>query len=254
MRLEGKVAFVTGAGVGMGREIALRFAAEGARIAATDINPETAASTAGEIEGGLALEVDVTSASSITSGLDAAIAEFGRIDVLVNNAGILVVGAAHDLTEEQWDSQIDANLKSVYLASKAIWPHLVDNGGGVILNTGSIYGIWAAADDAAYCASKAGVVMLTKCMALDGARDGIRVNCICPGYIRTPMLDAWFDDQSDAKAGEALLEGLTPLGRLGESADIASGMVYMASDDAEWVTGSILTIDGGVITGIWSGG
>ena len=122
-----------------------------------------------------------------------------------------------------------------------------------MLNPGSIYGIWAAADDAAYCASKAGVVMLTKCMALDGARDGIRVNCVCPGYIRTPMLDAWFHAQPAPKAGEAMLESLTPLGRLGESADIASGMVYLASDDAEWVTGSILTIDGGVITGIWSG-
>ncbi len=253
MRLEGKVAVVTGAGMGMGREIALRFAAEGARVAATDVDPALAEDTAAQIEGGLGVELDVTSSPSVAAGLDAAVEHFGGIDVLVNNAGILILGAAHDLSEEEWDRQIDVNLKGVYLVSKAVWPRLVERGGGVILNTGSIYGIWGASDDAGYCASKAGVVMLTKCMALDGARDGIRVNCICPGYIRTPMLDAWFDDQPDAKEGERLLESLTPLGRLGESADIASGMVYLASDEAEWVTGSVLPIDGGVITGIWGG-
>ena len=253
MRLEGKTAFVTGAGSGQGREVALRFAAEGARVAAADLLGETAEQTASEIDGGLAIEVDVTRAESIEAGLRSAVDEFGGIDILINNAGVTVVGSVLDLTEDEWDRLLDTNLKSIYLASKAAWPLLVDRGGGAIVNTASTYGIWAAQNDAAYCASKAGVIMLTKCMALDGANDSIRVNCVCPGYIRTPMLEGFFEAQADPDATRAAAIRGHPLGRLGEPTDIASGMVYLASDEAAWVTGTALVIDGGFIAGIWGG-
>ena len=130
MRLEGKTAFVTGAGSGQGREIALRFAAEGARVAAADLLGETAEQTASEIDGGLALEVDVTRSESIEAGLRSAVDEFGGIDILINNAGVAVVGSILDLTEDEWDRLLDTNLKSIYLVSKAAWPLLVDRGGG----------------------------------------------------------------------------------------------------------------------------
>lgn len=253
MRLEGKTAFVTGAGSGQGREIALRFAAEGARVAAADLLGETAEQTASEIDGGLALEVDVTRSESIEAGLRSAVDEFGGIDILINNAGVAVVGSILDLTEDEWDRLLDTNLKSIYLVSKAAWPLLVDRGGGAIVNTASTYGIRAVQNDAAYCASKAGVIMLTKCMALDGANDSIRVNCVCAGYIRTPMLEGFFEAQADPDATRAAAISGHPLGRFGEPADIASGMVYLASDEAAWVTGTALVIDGGFIAGTWGG-
>ena len=253
VRLDGKVAFVTGAGSGQGREIALRFAAEGARVVATDVCGDTAEQTAAEIEQGLALQVDVTQSESIEAGLQAAVDQLGGIDILINNAGVTVVGAVHNLTEDEWDRQLDTNLKSIYLVSKAAWPLLVERGGGAIVNTASTYGIWAAQNDAAYCASKAGVIMLTKCMALDGAAASIRVNCVCPGYIRTPMLEGFLEAQPDPDAARAAAISGHPLGRLGEPADIASGMVYLASDEASWVTGTVLVIDGGFIAGIWGG-
>lgn len=252
MRLRDKTALVTGAGSGQGREIARRFAAEGASVIATDLVGPTAEETAADIDGAVALELDVTSQASIDAAL-ATVSESGGFDVLVNNAGVTITGSVTDLSEDLWDRQLDTNLKSIYLMSKSAWPILRQRGGGSIVNTASIYGIWAAENDAAYCTSKAGVIMLTKCMALDGARVGIRVNCICPGYIRTPMLEGFFDAQQDPDAVRASVVQSQPLGRLGESTDIAGGMVYLASDDAEWVTGTSLVIDGGVVAGIWNG-
>ena len=252
MLLEGKTTLITGAGSGQGRETAQRFASEGARVIATDLLGETAEETIADIAA-TALELDVTSQTSIDAALQAIQSETGGFDVLVNNAGVTITGSVAELTEERWDRQIDTNLKSIYLMSKAAWPILEERGGGCIINTASVYGIWAAENDAAYCASKAGVIMLTKCMALDGARAGIRVNCICPGYIRTPMLEGFFEAQADPAASREAATRSQPLGRLGESSDIAGGMVYLASDDAEWVTGTSLVIDGGVIAGVWNG-
>jgi NAD(P)-dependent dehydrogenase (short-subunit alcohol dehydrogenase family) len=244
---------VTGAGSGQGREIARRFAEEGAQVIATDVIGAAAEETANEIEGALALELDVTSQTSIDAALSGINNELGGFDTLINNAGVTITGRIVDLSESEWDRQLDTNLKSIYLMSKAAWPVLESRGGGCIVNTASIYGIWAAENDAAYCTSKAAVIMLTKCMALDGARQGIRVNCLCPGYIDTPMLDGFFAAQDDPEGMRAAAIRTQPLGRLGTSTDIAGGMVYLASDDAEWVTGTSLVIDGGVISGIWNG-
>jgi NAD(P)-dependent dehydrogenase (short-subunit alcohol dehydrogenase family) len=257
MRLQDKVAVVTGAGSGIGRQTALRFAEEGAVVMATDLVAERAEETASLIAqaGGRALAdaMDVTSSEDIRRGLDRVTGELGGLDIVVNNAGITIVGAAHELEESEWDTELAINTKSVYLVSKAAWPHLERRGGGSIVSTASIAGLWAIPADAAYCASKAAVIMLTKCMALDGAKARIRVNCVCPGFIQTPMIDGYFADQPDPEAARAGAVGLHPLGRLGDPLDIADGFVYLASDEARWVTGTALVVDGGLTSGIWGG-
>jgi len=223
-------------------------------VACADLVGEKAVATAEEIgQAALGIQLDVTSTASINAGLGELIAHFGGLDCVINNAGVTIVGAAHEMPEEEWDKELDTNLKSVYLVSKAAWPHLVERGGGSINSTASIAGIWAIPDDAAYCASKAGVIMLTKCMALDGAKAGIRVNCICPGFIETPMIEGYFADQPDPAASREFATSIHPLGRLGKPRDIADGFVYLSSDEASWVTGTPLVIDGGLVSGIWGG-
>jgi len=256
-RLEGIVALVTGAGSGIGRETASRYGAEGAVVAAADLKGDTAGETASAIEaaGGRAtsLQMDVTDAASVAAGVEGIVAEHGGLDVVINNAGITIVGAAHDMEEDDWDRELAINLKSIFLVSRAAWPHLKQRGGGAILSTASIAGLWAIPADAAYCASKAGVIMLTKCMALDGARDRIRAACVCPGYIDTPMIQGYFDDQPDPAEARRFATGIHPLGRLGDPEDIAEAFVYLGSPQANWVTGTALVVDGGLTSGIWAG-
>jgi meso-butanediol dehydrogenase/(S,S)-butanediol dehydrogenase/diacetyl reductase len=256
-RLEGIVALVTGAGSGIGRETASRYGAEGAAVVAADLKGDTAGETAAAIEadGGRAtsLQMDVTDAASVKAGVDDVVGQHGGLDVVINNAGITIVGAAHDLDEDDWDRELAINLKSIYLVSRAAWPHLKQRGGGAILSTASIAGLWAIPADAAYCASKAGVIMLTKCMALDGARDRIRAACVCPGFIDTPMIQGYFDDQPDPVEARRFATGIHPLGRLGNPEDIAEAFVYLGSPQANWVTGTALVVDGGLTSGIWAG-
>ena len=256
-RLAGKVAIVTGAASGIGAGTALRFAEEGAAVACADLNGDGAQETAAAIVAGggqaIGMGADVTNQGDIDAMLAATQDAFGGFDVVVNNAGITIVGSVEQLDEAQWDRELDINLKSIYRVSKAVWPVLRSRGGGAILNTASIAGQIGIAQDAAYCASKAAVIMLTRCMAADGAGDRIRVNCVCPGFIQTPMIDGFFDDQDDPEAARAGATALHPLGRLGTPADIAGGFVYLASDDAEWVTGTALTIDGGLMAALPSG-
>lgn len=254
MRLQGKIALVTGAGSGIGAETARRMAAQGAIVACTDRRGDTAEATAAQIAaaGGTAqgMTLDVTSTESIAAAVALVVAGHGRLDILVNNAGVTIVGGIADLTEAQWDLELDVNLKSVFRCAKAVWGQMQAQGGGVILNTASIAGITAIPSDAAYCTSKAGVVMLTKCMAIDGARDKIRVNCVCPGFVETPMIQGYFADQPDPEAARRHAANMHPLGRLGRPTDIADAFVYLASDEASWVTGTALVVDGGLISGL----
>ena len=214
-RLQDKVALITGAGSGIGRATAERFAEEGAKVVAADLKAETAQATADAIGGdAFGVGVDVTDRASIAAVIEETVGRFGGLDVLVCNAGVTIVGSVMDLSEEQWDKELDTNLKSVFLCAKEAWPHLEARGGGSILSTASMAGQWAIPADAAYCASKAGLIMLTKCMALDGAKANIRANCVCPGFMNTPMIEGYFAAQDDPEASRRFATGLHPLGRM----------------------------------------
>lgn len=251
-KLDGKVALISGGASGIGKRACERFAEEGATVAVADLVEDGARATAESLGGDAAgFQVDVGDSGSTAQLLDAVTERYGRLDILVNNAGVTIVGATHELEEDDWDREMRVNLKGVYLMSKAAWPHLVSSK-GVIVNTSSAAALWAIPADAAYCASKAGVLMLTKCMALDGAADGVRANCVCPGFIDTPMIRSYFADQPDPEGARAFAEGIHPLGRLGQPTDIAEAMLYLASPEASWVTGTALSVDGGLTSGVWA--
>lgn len=252
---EGRTVLVTGGGSGMGRAIAARMAADGAHVVVADLREEAARAVASEIgDAATPLTMDVGVSASVEAGVARVVAQRGALDAVVNNAGMLMPGTAAELPEEQWDRALAVNLKSVYLVSKAAWPSLAAAERGAIVNIASINAYVGMEQHVTYCTAKAGVVMLTRCMALDGARDGIRVNCVCPGWIETPLLNGWFDRQPDPDAARAGVAASTPLGRMGRPGDIAEAVAYLASDAAEWVTGTALVADGGITSGVWNGG
>lgn len=238
-RIEGRRVFVTGGASGIGAAVVARFREEGARVVAGDLRP-----------GPDDVELDVRVSESVASAVAVAVERLGGLDVVVCNAGRPVVGEAHDLPEEEWADGIATNLTSVYLTVKAAWPHLVRSR-GCILSTASAVGLTPlGANQTAYCTAKAGVVMLTRCLALEGAGVGVRANCVCPGFTDTPMLRQFIDAQPDPGAAQKAAERLHPLGRLGSPTDIANAFVYLASDEAAWITGVALTVDGGLLSGI----
>ena len=254
MRLAGKRALVTGGASGIGAATAERFAAEGAAVAIADLNGTGAERHAAAIcdRGGtaVALVADVGDDASVAAMTERAWETLGGVDILVNNAAIPTIGTVETLASDEWDRVIDLDLSSIYRASRAIWPRFVEAGGGTILNTASVAGVIGMAGQHGYSAAKAGVVMLTKCMALDGAAQGIRANCVCPGFVETPMVNEYFDAQDDPAASRAAVNAAHPLGRMGQPDEIASAFLYLASDEARWVTGTALVIDGGLTAGL----
>ena len=246
MLLEGKIAIVTGAGSGIGRASAIRFAAEGAAVVAADIREARAAETAGEIRaaGGKAVAVgaDVRLAADNERMVDTAVRQFGRLDAFFANAGTLRPGTAVQLAEADWDLVMEVNVKSVFLAAKYAVPVMADGGGGALVATASVSGLAGDPASVVYSASKAAVINLTRALAVDHAREGVRVNCICPGAIDTPpvgrMLAA---DGARERAGAH-----HALGRIGRPEEIAAAAVWLCSDQASFVTGEALVVDGGL--------
>ncbi|MGQ9572625.1 MAG: SDR family oxidoreductase, partial [Dehalococcoidia bacterium] len=253
MRLRDKVALVTGSGSGIGKATALLFGREGAKVMSVDLNGDTARATASEITaaGGQAdsLQADVSVAADVERMIGTTVERFGRLDVLVNNAGIEVIMPIVQVPEEMWDRLIDVNLKGVFLGCKYAIPQMIRQGGGAIVNTASIAGLRGFATFGTYSASKGGVVLLTKTLAVEYARFNIRINCVCPGIIRTPMVDRGLLAVPEPEAALERFEQAHPMGRLGEPEEVAQAMLFLASDEASFITGVPLPVDGGIYAG-----
>lgn len=248
-RLVGKVVVVTGATLGIGRACVHRMAEEGAAVAALDVSgPEKVGleELADHKRSCAFWRCDVSREADVRATMQHVADHFGRIDVLVNNAGIAGVNKpTHELTEEEWDRVQSVNVKGVFFCTKHVIPHLRRAGGGSIINLSSIYGLIGAADSPPYHASKGAVRLMTKTDAMIYAPDRIRVNSIHPGFIETPMVETYLAGADDAAAARRAVADLHPLGHLGQADDIAWGAVYLASDQAKFVTGAELVIDGG---------
>jgi len=249
-RLSGKVALVTGGGTGIGRAIALAFAREGASVCVAGRRLEKLREVIGEIQkqggAGLAMECDVTRAREVERAVKGAVERFGRLNVLVNNAGVVHVSTVEGISEEEWDQLMTVNVKGPFLMARAVLPEFRKGGGGVIVNIGSVLGLFAVKDRAAYCASKGGVTMLTKAMALDHAHENVRVNCICPSIVETDLLKGVFDESERGQAWLKARLATIPLGRIGKPADVAEMAVFLASEESSWLTGAAIPLDGGI--------
>ena len=249
MRLKDKVAIVTGAGTGLGRAIAIMFAREGAKVALNGRRKEPLEKVAAEIAqaGGTALPCagDVTKAADVKRMVEATVKAFGRLDILVNNAGgIPERGPVLGMSEEGFRKTLDVNLTSAFLCSKQALPELIKTRGNIV-NVASLAGLRGAPNNTAYGAAKGGMVILTKDMAVDYAPQGVRVNAVCPAYVETDLNRDFIADLKKTGEYEALVK-MHPLGRLGEPDDVAYAAVYLASDEAKWITGLPLSVDGGI--------
>ena len=249
-RVEGKAAIVTGGALGIGKASCFLLAKEGAKVAVTDVLHKEGQELAKQIQntGGLAefWHLDVSDEREVKKVFGEVHKKFGRIDVLVNNAGIAGVSKpTHELTEEEWDEVMAVNVKGVFFCTKHVIPYLKKAGSGSIINLSSIYGIVSSGDVPPYHASKGAVRIMTKTDAFLYAKDKIRVNSVHPGFIWTPMVENYLKSQGDVQEGRKYLDSLHPIGHVGQPEDIAYGIVYLASDESKFVTGSELVIDGG---------
>jgi NAD(P)-dependent dehydrogenase (short-subunit alcohol dehydrogenase family) len=249
MRLKDKVALITGGTSGIGEATAILFAREGAQVAITGRDEKRGhAVTAGILESGgkaVFIRTDVRKAAECRRAVDETLRAFGKLDILFNNAGVFYPHTILDCSEEEWDLQLDVNLKGTFLMSKFALPGMIQQGSGVIINNSSGWGIVGGDRAVAYCASKGGVVLLTKAMAIDHGSQGIRVNCICPGDVDTPMLPE--DARMRGVKWEDYLAGCAnrPLGRIGTVDEIAKAALFLASEDSSFMTGAALVVDGG---------
>ncbi|MFN8622657.1 MAG: SDR family oxidoreductase [Chloroflexota bacterium] len=251
-RYQGRVAVVTGAARGIGRATVLRLVAEGAKVVAADLDLAGVRETASLAPRGrvTALRVDVRSVKSVDAFAARVAAKHPQIDLLVNNAGIEILGSIEEVDPDAWDLVMDVNLRGTYLVSRALLPLIraraAETGRAAVVHNASLMGLVSSRRLAAYCATKAGVVSLTRSMALDLAETGIRVNCVCPGIIHTPMLEARFALEPDRAAAYRRTTQRPPVHHIGRPQDVAAAIAYLGSDEARFVTGVPLTIDGGV--------
>ena len=243
MRLAGKVAFITGGASGIGAETARLFAREGAHVAVADKDADAAEALAVEI-GGQAVTLDVTRADQVKAAVAHVVERYGRLDILFNSAGLFIEGGVLDLSEEDWDTVMDVNVKGTFLACKHAIPAMIEGGGGAIVNVGSIQSYSADSASLVYTASKAAILTLTRNIALRFADQGIRANTVCPGDCETPLVQALFE------RNEGMREEIAakyPMGRLAQPIDIANAVLFLVSDEAAFATGTELTIDGGFL-------
>jgi NAD(P)-dependent dehydrogenase (short-subunit alcohol dehydrogenase family) len=247
-RLKDKAIIVTGAGSGIGRACALALTREGARVAFVGRRQdriEDAAREAGA--SAIAVAADVSKPADIQRLIERTLSAFGKVNVLLNNAGILHIGTAEQITESQWDETFNVNVRGLWLLSRAILPPMRQVGGGSIINMASVLGINGARNRAAYAAAKGAVILLTKCMAIDHGHENIRVNAICPSFVETELTAAVMSKASDPDAVRRERISVHPIGRLGQPHDMAGLAVYLASDESSWVTGAAFPADGGYL-------
>lgn len=254
MKLHGKTAIVTGAASGIGRATCMKFAAEGARVACVDINADGAWQTERDIRngGGEALHavLDVSDEQRVSQTVGELLATVGSVNILANVAGGNCEGDLSRLDSKAWEACLAVNLTSFFLMTQALWHQFVEQRSGIILNTSSIMGQLGGANSIAYCCAKAAIITMTKCLAIDGAPHGIRANCVCPGFVDTPIMDSEFVKHGPGDAAKERLLSKLPFGRMATAEDIAHGFVFLASDDASYINGETLTIDGGVSLGL----
>ena len=252
MRLKDKVAIVTGSSKGIGEGIARVFSREGAKVVVVCRTEDAGKKMAEELGAGegktLFVKTDVTSKESIQNMINATIKTFGKLDILVNNAGYHISKNVEETSEQEWEFIINTNLRSTFLCSKYAILHLRKTKGNII-NISSMVGLVGQPNAGAYSATKGGQIAMSKGMAIDFAPDGIRVNVICPGWIQTPLVDDWFFQQKDTEAARKYIFGQHPLGRIGTIKECGEAALYLASDDAAFVTGITLNIDGGITLG-----
>ncbi|GMU57295.1 MAG: beta-ketoacyl-ACP reductase [Candidatus Xenobia bacterium] len=242
MRLKDKVCLITGAGRGIGRATAIRFAQEGARVAVADVDLQVASEVAHELgEQGLALELDVSSRESIEAGLDRIVSFWGRLDVLVNNAGIVRDAQLLKMSEADFDAVIDVNLKAVFACTQVVARRMVEQGSGVILNASSVVALYGNFGQSNYVAAKSGVIGMTRVWARELGPKGVRVNAVAPGFIETRMTAGIPD-----KVAEKIYERV-PLRRMGLPEEVANAYLWLASDEASYVNGHVLSVDGGAV-------
>jgi NAD(P)-dependent dehydrogenase (short-subunit alcohol dehydrogenase family) len=249
LSLQGEVAMVTGAASGIGRGIALLLSQMGAAVAVLDIDDQSGAEAVSKICGqngkAIFLRCDVRSEEDCARAVRITIDTFGKISILCNNAGIIRRKSVTELREEEWDLVLDVTLKSVYLLSRDVIPHMIRNGGGRIINIGSGWSLKGGPKAAAYCAAKAGVLNLTRSMAIDHGKNNIRVNCVCPGDVDTPMLRSECVQLGDEPSNFMEEAADRPLQRIGTPEDVAKAVLFLAGDMSNWVTGACLVVDGG---------
>lgn len=252
MRLKDKVAIITGSAKGIGKGCAMVFADEGAQIAVVDVDEGAAKDTVKEIEakGGQArfFRTDVSDSAQVQQMISKVVEAFGSIDIMFNNAGYHISKHVAETSEDEWDYIINTNLRSVFLCSKYAIPHLKKTK-GCIINMSSMVGLIGQSNAGAYSASKGGIVAMTKGMALDYAADGIRANCICPGWVKTPLVEDWFSQQDDPQEARQHIYGVHPLGRIASVEEVGRAALFLASSDSSFVTGIALEVDGAVSLG-----
>ena len=252
MRLSNKVAIVTGAAGGIGRASALRFASEGASVVAADINETGAIETAELLPDGspgeiAPVRVDVTVSGSVEAMIESTVDRFGGLHVLFSNAGIMRDGSAVDLSEDDWDAMFAVNVKGAFLCAKHGVPAMRKSGGGSLIITASANSFYAESDIAGYCATKGAAMQLTRAMAIDHGPEGVRVNCICPGWIDTAMAAPYLEENP---AGREFAGKIAPSGRIGQPNDVAEVALFLASDESSFVTGAAYNVDGGWTAGM----